>query len=333
MKYRPLTAGGPRVSELGFGASPLGGVYGVFALQDGIGAVHAALDAGITFLDVSPYYGRTTAETVLGKALHGIGRESYVLATKAGRNGDDDFDFSARSITRSVYKSLARLGVEYVDLIQCHDVEFGSLRQITEETIPALRALQEKGLAGAVGITGYPLPALAYVAERAPVDTVMSYCQYTLQDRRLAAHAGAFTAAGAAVINASPLAMGALTARGAPSWHPAAPQVLARCEQAARACRERGADLARLALQFSVATSARAAAVASTVVGSASAAEVRRNVAWIGEPLDEDLLREVDAIMSPVRDHGWINGRPENQDPRRVPPPVPSSAPSAGART
>lgn len=90
MKHRPLTAGGPQVSEPGFGASPLGGVYGVFALHDGIAAVH-------------------------------------------GRYGDDDFDFSARSITRSVYKSLARLGVDYVDLIQCHDIEFGSLRQSTEE--------------------------------------------------------------------------------------------------------------------------------------------------------------------------------------------------------
>jgi L-galactose dehydrogenase len=237
-----------------------------------------------------------------------------VLATKAGRNGDDDFDFSAGSVTRSVRESLARLGVDYVDVIQCHDIEFGCLGQIAEETIPALRGLQEKGLARAVGITGYPLPTLVYVAEQVPVDTVMSYCQYTLQDRRLAARAGAFASAGAAVINASPLAMGALTARGAPPWHPAAPQVLAQCARAAAVCRERGADLARLALQFSVATGTSTA----TVVGSANAAEVRRNAAWISEPLDEDLLREVDATIFPVRDQGWVNGRPENQDPRRA---------------
>jgi L-galactose dehydrogenase len=113
--------------------------------------------------------------------------------------------------------------------------------------------------------------------------------------------------------NVSPLAMGALTGRGAPPWHPAAPQVLARCGRAAHACRERGSDLAKILLQFAVATSP----CVTTVIGSANAANVRRNAAWIGEPLDEDLLSDIDAILAPVRDQGWINGRPENQDPGR----------------
>jgi L-galactose dehydrogenase len=313
MRYCCLGTGGPAVSELGFGASPLGGIYGAFAEQDGIDAVHAALDTGITFFDVSPYYGLGAAETVLGKALRGIDRDTYVLATKVGRYGDDVFDFSARRVTRSVHQSLARLGTGHLDLVQCHDVEFGSLDQVARETIPALRALQDQGLVRAIGITGYPLPALGYLARLVPVDTVMSYCQYTLQDRRLASYVDAFTATGAAVINASPLAMGALTDRGAPPWHPAAPQVLARCTRAASACRARGSDLAQLALQFAVATSP----CVTTVIGSASAANVRRNAAWIDEPLDQDLLSEIDAILTPVRDQGWNNGRPENQDPGR----------------
>ena len=313
MRYRRLGTGGPQVSELGFGASPLGGIYGAFAEQDGIDAVHAALDTGITFFDVSPYYGLTAAETMLGKALRGTNRDTYVLATKVGRYGDDDFDFSAGRVTRSVHQSLARLGTGHLDLVQCHDIEFGSLDQVALETVPALRALQETGLVRAVGITGYPLPALHYVAGRVPVDTVMSYCQYTLQDRRLATYVDAFTATGAAVINASPLAMGALTERGAPPWHPAAPQVLVGCSRAARACRARGSDLAKIALQFAVATSP----CATTVIGTANPANVRRNAAWIDEPLDEDLLSEVDAILTPVRDRGWVNGRPENQDPGR----------------
>jgi Uncharacterized protein conserved in bacteria (DUF2252)/Aldo/keto reductase family len=149
--------------------------------------VHAALDAGITFFDVAPYYGLTAAETVLGKALRGIDRDRYVLATKVGRYGDQAFDFSAAAVTRSVRDSLARLGVDHADLIQCHDVEFGTLHQVASETIPALRELQNAGLVRGVGITGYPLPALACIAARAPLDTVMSYCPYNLQDRRLAA--------------------------------------------------------------------------------------------------------------------------------------------------
>ena len=153
MRYRQLGPRGPLVSELGFGASPLGGVYGGSAETAGIQAVHAALDAGITFFDVAPYYGLAAAETLLGKALHGIDRDRYMLATKVGRDGDQAFDFDAGAVTRSVRDGLARLGVHHVDLIQCHDIEFGSLHQVASETIPALRALQAEGLVRGVGIT------------------------------------------------------------------------------------------------------------------------------------------------------------------------------------
>jgi L-galactose dehydrogenase len=311
VRYRTLGSSGPAISELGFGASPLGGIYGTFAEQAGIDAVHAALDAGINFLDVSPYYGLTAAEAVLGKALRGIGRDRYVLATKVGRYGDNVFDFSAARVARSVRESMGRLGVRHIDLIQCHDIEFGSLDQIADETIPALRALQDSGLIRWVGITGYPLPALLHIARRAGVDTVMSYCQYTLQDRRLAASAAHFTAAGAAIINASPLAMGALTSRGAPPWHPAPPQVREFCARAAALCQERGGSLEKLALQFSVTTSP----CVTTVVGSSRAANIRRDAAWLSEPIDVGLLGKVEAVLAPVRDVGWLNGRPENQDP------------------
>ncbi|MGH3417048.1 MAG: aldo/keto reductase [Actinocrinis sp.] len=303
------------VSELGFGASPLGGVFGTFAEQDGIDAVHTALELGVTFFDVSPFYGLTRAETVLGKALRGIERSSYVLATKVGRYGDAEFDFTAERVGPSVRESLERLGTDHLDLVQCHDIEFGDLDQVVEQTLPALRRLQEEGLVRYVGITGYPLPALAYVAGKSPVDAVMSYCQYTLQDRRLAGWRDRFAQQGVGVVNAAPLAMGALTDQGPPPWHPAPARVLERCAAAAELCRRRGTELARLALQFSVATGA----VASTVVGAVHPDEVRRNVRWIGEPLDEQLLREVEQVLAPVRDVGWISGRPENQDPRTAP--------------
>ncbi|MFF7159395.1 aldo/keto reductase [Streptomyces sp. NPDC008139] len=309
MRRRTLGATGLEVSALGFGASPLGSVYGAFAEPDGIDAVHTALDLGISFFDVSPYYGATLAETVLGKALRGVDRTGYVLATKAGRYGDDDFDFSADRVKRSVHESLKRLGTDHLDLIQCHDVEFGNLAQIVHETLPALRELQDAGLVRAVGITGYPLGALHHVATRIPVDTVMSYCQYTLQDRRLARWTPEFARVGAAVINASPLAMGALTEREPASWHPAPAPVLERCAAAAALCRARGTDLARLAVQFAFATGD----FASTVIGTSSAQKVRRTVEWVAQPLDSDLLHAVEECLAPVRDQGWFNGRPENQ--------------------
>lgn len=311
MNRRVLGKTGLEISVVGYGASPLGAVYGVFREQDGIDAVHTALDGGVNFIDVSPYYGATTAETVLGKALRGIDRVGYVLASKVGRYGDAEFDFSAEGVTRSVHESLARLGTDYLDLVQCHDIEFVDLDQVIDETLPALRALQQAGTVRAVGVTGYPLPALAYVAERAEIDTVMSYCQYTLQDRRLAAWRDRFDELGVAVINASPLGMGALTTRGAPAWHPAAPEVLERCAAAAAACAARGSDIAELALEFSVSTGP----FASTVIGSADPANVRAGLDWAQKAPDPHLLREVEQILAPVRDRGWANGRPENQQP------------------
>jgi L-galactose dehydrogenase len=315
VKRRPLGRTGLSVSELGFGASPLGAVYGALAEPDGIDAVHAALDADVCFFDVSPYYGATLAEAILGRALRGVDRSAYVLATKVGRYGDAEFDFTADRVKRSVRESLERLRTDHLDLVQCHDIEFGRLDQIVHETLPALRELQDAGVVRAVGVTGYPLGALRYVTSRAPVDTVLSYCQYTLQDSRLAQWSPQFAQDGAAVVNASPLAMGALTERGPAPWHPARAAVLERCAAAAALCRARGADIAQLAVQYSVATGG----FASTVIGTSSAKEIRRAAGWISEPLDQELLREVQACLAPVRDLGWSNGRPENQDPEPRP--------------
>ena len=86
-----------------------GGICGRFAEKAGVEAVHAALDAGIIFFDVAPYYGLTAAETVLGKALRGIDRDRYVLATKVGLYGGQVFDFSVGAVTRSLARNAAIL--------------------------------------------------------------------------------------------------------------------------------------------------------------------------------------------------------------------------------
>jgi len=305
-----LGATGMRVSILGYGASPLGGVYGDVDEAEGIRTVRAALDHGVNFIDVAPYYGTTVAETVLGKALRGVDRSSYVLATKVGRYGERDFDFSAQRVVRSVDESLARLGCGHIDLIQVHDIEFGDLEQVAEETIPALLRLRETGKVRFIGVTGYPLLPLAYVAGRAPVDTVLSYCRYTLLDRELLRWMRHFECHGIGVINASPLAMGLLSERGAPPWHPAPAQVRDHATLAAKLCRRRGVDIAQVAVRFAVAPPR----FATTVVGSASVAEMTRNVRWATEPLDEDLLKEIETLVSPVLNIAWLSGRPENND-------------------
>ena len=308
MEYRVLGKTGLKVSALSFGASSLGSVFRPVDEAESIRAVQTALDLGINLIDVSPYYGLTRAETVLGKALKGIPRDEYYLATKVGRYGDDLFDFSAGRVTASVDESLARLNVDYVDIIQCHDIEFGDLDQVVNETLPALRKLEEGGKVRFVGVTGLPLKIFRYVLERAELDTILSYCHYSLNDTALDALASDLKAKQVGIINASPLSMGLLSDRGAPKWHPASQEVKAACARAAAFCRERSAELARLALQFSVAHPD----LATTLVGTASPENVAKNVRWVEEPMDQELLAQVMQMLAPIHNQTWPSGRPEN---------------------
>ncbi|KAI4964863.1 hypothetical protein ZWY2020_058093 [Hordeum vulgare] len=135
MELRTLGGTGLRVSPVGFGASPLGNVFGDVPRDVARATVRRALDLGINFFDTSPYYGGTVSESVLGDCLRfaGVPRDSFVVATKCGRY-KEGFDFSAARVTRSVDESLARLGLDYVDILHCHDIEFTNLDQLACRT-------------------------------------------------------------------------------------------------------------------------------------------------------------------------------------------------------
>jgi len=308
MEYRDLGRTGLKVSALSFGASSLGSVFRAIDEAEGIRTVHTAIDLGMNFIDVSPYYGLTKAETVLGKALREIPRDAYILATKVGRYGDAEFDFSASRVVASVDESLARLGVESIDVIQCHDIEFGSLDQVVDETIPTLRRLQERGKIRFVGITGLPLKIFRYVLERTEVDTILSYCHHTLYDTTLKTLIPTLKQKEVGIINASPLGMGLLTERGTPDWHPAQDEIKKTCARAAAYCRSRGVDIAQLAIQFALANPD----LSTTLVGTANPENLKKNVRWLEAPMDHELLGEVQAILAPIRDQTWSSGRPEN---------------------
>ena len=310
MEYRTLGNTGLGLSKLGFGGSPLGGVFRPIDESEGIRAVHTAIDLGVNYFDVAPFYGLTRAETVLGKALHGIPRESVIISTKVGRYGGEDFDFSAARVTASVDESLRRLGLDYADIIICHDIEYGSLDQIINETIPALRRVQETGKVRFIGISGFPLKIFRYVTERTDVDLILSYCHYTLQNTSLAALIPELERKGIGIINAAPLAMGLLTETNLPDWHPATDDLKAWCAAATSYCQERGVNIAELALQFSLSQND----FASTLVGIADPDEIIRNIRWMNEKLDAELLHAVFTILEPVKDQSWRSGRPENDD-------------------
>ena len=228
-----------------------------------------------------------------------------------GRYGDREFDFSAKRVTASVDESLARLGVDVIDLIQCHDIEFGSIDQVVEETLPALKKLKEAGKVRFVGITGLPLKVFRDVIDRAQVDTILSYCRYALNDTSLEDIVPYLEEHGVGIINASPFSMRLLTNHVPPDWHPAPADIREACAKAAEHCRSKGKDIAQLAVQFAVANPR----ITTTLVGTARSASLVKNVEWASEALDETLLGEVMAILAPIKNKTWPSGLPENNDP------------------
>ena len=173
MLYNEIGKTGMKVSALSFGASSLGGVFRNINESEAIKAVFTAVEGGMNFIDVSPYYGHYKAETVLGKALKELPRDKYYLSTKVGRYGKDGvntWDYSAKRVTDSVYESMERLNIEYIDLINVHDIEFqaslpGGLQKVAEETLPALVELKKKGVVGHVGITDLQPENIKWVIE------------------------------------------------------------------------------------------------------------------------------------------------------------------------
>ena len=297
------------VSSLSFGASSLGGVFHAIKEKEAVEAVFAAIEGGINFIDVSPYYGHYKAETVLGKALKDIPREKYYLSTKVGRYGKDGvntWDYSAKRAVESVYESMERLNIEHIDLINVHDIEFADLHQVAEETLPALVELREKGVVSHVGITDLQPENLQWVIEHVEpgtVESVLCFCHYSLNDDLLTDYFDWFEQRGVGIINASPLSMGLLSSRGVPDWHPADRRLVDACAKAAAHCASKGYPIEALAVQYAVSNPR----IATTLFSSANPDNVRRNIAVAGQAPDEELVKKVRAIIGDQMRVRWKN--------------------------
>jgi aryl-alcohol dehydrogenase-like predicted oxidoreductase len=309
MQKRVLGDTGLEVPILSFGASSLGQEFRSITLDEALGSVRAALECGLNLIDTSPFYGRGMSEVLLGVALKGVPRHDYLLCTKLGRYDLAHFDFSARRVAESVDVSLHRLGTDHLDIVLCHDVEFVPLTQIVEETLPALRRIQASGKVRFIGFSGYPQKIFRWIGEQADVDCALNYNQYTLQNTRFATETVPFLKAkGIGVMNAGPFSARLLTDAPLPPWLKEPEAVKAAARRAADLCRARGGSIAKLALQFSLANPD----IATTVAGSANPANIRAWAAWAAQPLDAELLRDVQAIFAPVHDVGHAEGLAEN---------------------
>lgn len=278
-------------------------------LDEAVRSVQVALECGLTFIDTSPFYGRGMSEVLLGVALRDVPRDRYLLGTKLGRYDLTHFDFSAKRVGESVDVSLQRMGVDYLDICLCHDIEFVEMEQIVDETLPALRKVRDQGKVRFIGISGYPMKLFKFVLDQTDLDVVLSYNQYTLQNTRFADELVPYLKAkGVGVMNAGPFSARLLTNAPIPTWLKEPESVKAAARKAAGHCAKKGVDIAKLALQFSVANPD----ITTTIAGSANPDNIRKWTQWIDEPLDQELLAEVREIFRPVKNIGHLEGLPKN---------------------
>ncbi len=315
MQYRRLGKTELNVSVIGFGASPLGNVFNDCDETEGIRSVHCAIDLGINFFDVAPFYGLTLAETRLGDALKGK-RNDILLATKCGRYGLRDFDFSYQRILDSADESLRRLKTDYVDLMQLHDIEFGSKEQVLNEAVPALQKIKASGKARFVGITGLPVRYLAAIAKEIEVDTVLSWAHYNLlQDEINAELVPLCQHKDMGLMNAAPLVQRILSEASIPEWHNAPAELKAIQAPLLECCKKFGVALSDVAIRYAI----DHPYIASTIIGMCDQTNVKKNIGVLEFSIPEGLLAEIDRIVAPVKNTMWFEGMPENNIPRKNP--------------
>ncbi len=309
MKTRTLGRTGLQVPILSFGASSLGQEFRRVTLQDAIASVRVALDCGLNLIDTSPFYGRGMSEVLLGVALRDVPRDQYLLCSKLGRYDLQHFDFSARRVQESVDVTLHRLGTDHLDIMLCHDIEFVEMQQIVDETLPALRQQVKAGKIRFIGFSGYPQKIFPFIADQTEVDCVLSYNQYTLQNTRFADETVPYLQQkGVGVMNAGPFSARLLTNAPLPPWLKEPENVKEAARAAAALCSSRGVDIAKLALQFSLAHEG----IATTIAGSANPQNIRNWAQWASEPIDQTLLADVQAIFAPVMNLGHLEGLAKN---------------------
>jgi aryl-alcohol dehydrogenase-like predicted oxidoreductase len=310
LEKRKLGRTAIEVTSLGFGASSIGAEFGQFDIAKSLDAVRTAVDAGINLIDTAAYYGRGMSEVLLGQILPAYRRDSLVVSTKLGRYAPKHFDFSAKRVAESIDVSLERMRLDYLDLVFCHDIEYADVQQVIDETLPALRRQVEKGKVRYVGISGYPMRNFQRVIPTGLLDCVITYNHYNLQNDMALQWQGLAQKHGVGVINAAPFSARLLTDLPLPVWHKAPESVRAVAAKASAWCKARGTSIEKLALQFSVSHPG----FASCLVGSAIPAEVSQWIAWIQEPIDQELIDGVRAELAPIRNWYYIEGRPENND-------------------
>jgi aryl-alcohol dehydrogenase-like predicted oxidoreductase len=312
MNFRKLGSSDIEVSEISLGSwlTYSGGV----AREQAQACVRAAFGAGINFIDTANVYGRGASETLLGEALAGHERSSYVLATKVYfPMSDTDSGLSAAQIHKQIDASLARLRTDYVDLYQCHRYDDHTP---IEETMTALTEVVRAGKARHIGFSEWPVQRIdESLALPGAERWVSSQPQYSMLWRAPEAELIPLCAReGISQIVWSPLGQGVLTGKYLPGEPPPSdsraaseemsafidrlvePRVLEAVQRLRPVADEAGLTMAQLALAWVL----REPNVASAIVGASRPEQVHANASASGIELSADTLAAVDAALGAV---------------------------------
>ncbi|XP_075213032.1 uncharacterized protein LOC142319531 [Lycorma delicatula] len=259
MEYTTLGKTGLKVSKLAFGAAPLGGAatYGEYLEEEAINTVREAIRKGINYIDTAPVYGQGRAEELLGKALAGVPREAYYISSKVSRYerlGSKELVKSEESIFSGFEQTLKNLGLDYVDIVIVHNVEYSPMEVVLNMFIPALAKLIKQNKARHLGLSAYPISPMCEIIEKSaiPIEVIISYSRDVIFDSSLQEYIPFFQSRGIGIINAAITGMGILTLEGPPAWHPATTELIAICKKAAEYAKEKGVELGNLSVGYSL---------------------------------------------------------------------------------
>lgn len=282
-----------------------------FDEQKSIETIRNSIKKGINYIDTAPYYGQGKSEETLGKALKTVPRKAYFIATKVGRYGllpHNMFDFSAKRTIESVDNSLKLLGLDYVDVIQIHDIEFApNLTQILNETLPTLEKIVREGKAKHIGVTSYSIDLLKKAVLGAPgrFEMIISYARNTLVDNSLEESLKYFDAHKIGVVCAAGHAMGLLTNAGPQDWHPAKQQTKEVCWEASLFCKENGVELGKLAMYHCI----QLAGPATFLIGMQTDELVDINLSAFYDGLSDKEMKTLNHlkknVFSKVKENNW----------------------------
>ncbi|MDO6518711.1 aldo/keto reductase [Zobellia uliginosa] len=316
MKYNTLGNTGIKISELGFGASAIGGMFNTGETNEALKTVQTAFDRGISYFDTSPAYGRTnsvygptTSEILLGKALKGIDRSEFILSTKAGKTSSlpPELNFRYDAITHSVESSLKRLQTDYLDILFLHDIEYDKGKHLDTaltEGLTALRDLKKAGKIRCVGISCYSIEVLNKVIPNYDLDVVLVHNHHTLINNQLLELVPQIKEKGMGLVNASPFASGLLTKQGPPDWYPTTKKDLAIMDKTLKFCKENNVHIEKLAIQYALSNSE----IPTTLFSCNQLYHLNQNVDWSEELADKDMLEKLLTLLEPLRNKDFDFG-------------------------